>query len=179
MVNSENTFVLGYLVTWHAVHTVTMIMSATGSSSSATFTQPLNAGNSVTTCCNVACLRNQWQTASNCSLVAAAAARSYCTRRCACNGITYRCSCTCSRGRVATAVCAVTVTFISAADAVVGCLLLSIRVSKLLALAITVVPVHIRKSSLLLLLCGVGACVRVFLDIWCNGVSLFLRAEAH
>jgi hypothetical protein len=53
---------------------------------------------------------------------------------------------------------------------------LILRVSKLLALAITAVPVFIQKSSLLLLLRGVGACVRVFLDIWCIDVSLFLKS---
>jgi hypothetical protein len=30
-----------------------------------------------------------------------------------------------------------------------------------------------------LLLRGVGASVHVFVDIWCNDISLFLRAEAH
>jgi hypothetical protein len=66
----------------------------------------------------------------------------------ACTGITCRCSCNCSRRRVASAVFAVPVTFISAAAAVVGCLLLILRVSKLLAHTITVVPVLTRKSSL-------------------------------
>jgi hypothetical protein len=80
---------------------------------------------------------------------------------------------------VASAICAVTVTLISAAAAVVGRLLLILRVSKLLALIITCCPALIRKYSLLLLLRGLGAYFRAFLDIWCNGVSLILTAEAH
>jgi hypothetical protein len=56
-----------------------------------TASQPLNAGNSITTCCITARTAQPVATAPNCSLVAAAAARADCTCRCACTGITYSC----------------------------------------------------------------------------------------
>jgi hypothetical protein len=39
MANSENTFVLGFRVTWHVVHMVTICMRTAGNSASTTYTQ--------------------------------------------------------------------------------------------------------------------------------------------
>jgi hypothetical protein len=59
-----------------------------------TASQPLTAGNSITTCCIIACTAQRVATSPNCSLVAAAAAWAHCTCGCACTGIT--CSCVAS-----------------------------------------------------------------------------------
>jgi hypothetical protein len=59
-----------------------------------TASQPLTAGNSITTCCINACTAQPVATAPNCSLVAAAVVRAHCTCGCACTGIT--CSCVAS-----------------------------------------------------------------------------------
>jgi hypothetical protein len=59
-----------------------------------TASQPLTTGNGITTCCIIACTAQPVATATNCSLVAEAAARAHATCGCACTSIT--CSCVAS-----------------------------------------------------------------------------------